>query len=193
MRLRNLCSKWYYKHVFHEFGINATISSALKIHHPENITICNNVRIGKYNWLAAVPFTGDSCCNLVFKDGVTIGDFNHIYATGSIVFEKNALTANYVYISDNLHSFEEINTPISQQPIKQLQHVIIGEGCWIGEHVSIIGASVGKNSVIGANSVVTHDIPDYCVAVGAPARIIKRYNPETKLWEKTDKDGNFLN
>ena len=91
-----------------------------------------------------------------------------------------------------MHCFEDINTPIKNQPIKQLKIVVIGEGCWIGEHVSIIGASVGKHSVVGANSVVTHDIPDYCVAVGSPARIIKRYNFDTKQWEKTDKDGNFL-
>jgi acetyltransferase-like isoleucine patch superfamily enzyme len=49
--------------------------------------------------------------------------------------------------------------------------------------VSIIGANVGKNSVIGANSVVTSDIPDYSVAVGAPAKVIKRFNQDTKRWE----------
>jgi serine/threonine protein kinase len=91
-----------------------------------------------------------------------------------------------------LHSFEDISVPIKDQPIKQLKNVVIGEGCWIGEHVSIIGASIGKHSVVGANSVVTHDIPDYCVAVGSPAYIIKRYNFESRKWEKTDRKGNFI-
>ena len=48
------------------------------------------------------------------------------------------------------------------------------------------GVKVGEHCVIGANSVVTKDIPDYCVAVGMPARIIKRYNFKTNTWERTD-------
>ena len=48
----------------------------------------------------------------------------------------------------------------------------------------ILGASVGKHCVIGANSVVTKDIPDYCVAVGSPAVVVKRYNTINKKWEK---------
>jgi acetyltransferase-like isoleucine patch superfamily enzyme len=50
----------------------------------------------------------------------------------------------------------------------------------------VSGASVGKHCVIGANAVVTHDIPDYSVAVGIPARVIKRYNFETQQWEKVE-------
>lgn len=87
-----------------------------------------------------------------------------------------------MYISDNLHGFNDINTPIKDQPLCQLKEVTIGSGSWIGENVCIIGASVGKNSVVGANSVVTHDIPDYCVAVGAPAKIIKRFDSEKQKW-----------
>ena len=57
-------------------------------------------------------------------------------------------------------------------------NVEIGDGTWIGENVCIIGASIGKQCVIGANSVVLKDIPDYCVAVGLPAKVIKKYNFE---------------
>lgn len=169
---------------FKNYGKRSYILAPLKIHCPENISIGNNVRIGNHSWIAAVPLTSDKKCELVFHDGATIGDFNHIYATGSVVFEKDALTANFVYISDNLHCFEDIEAPIINQPIKQLRHVTIGEGCWIGEHVSIIGSSIGKHSVIGANSVVTHDIPDFCVAVGNPAKVIKKYDFNLKQWIK---------
>ena len=74
--------------------------------------------------------------------------------------------------------------PVKYQPIKQLNEVYIGDGCWIGENVCIIGASIGKNSVIGANAVVMKDIPDYCVAVGAPARVIKKYDFDLQEWIK---------
>ena len=70
--------------------------------------------------------------------------------------------------------------------MKQLNEVLIGEGSWIGENVCIIGAFVGKNSIVGANSVVTNNIPDYCVAVGAPARVIKRYDHKDNQWVKNN-------
>ena len=70
--------------------------------------------------------------------------------------------------------------------MKQLNEVLIGEGSWIGENVCIIGASVGKNSIVGANSVVTNNIPDYCVAVRAPARVIKRYDNKDNQWVKNN-------
>ena len=69
----------------------------------------------------------------------------------------------------------------------------IGSYCGIYNNVVInAGVNIGTHLTIGANSVVTTDIPDYCVVVGAPAYIVKRYNPITCLWEKTDKQGNFL-
>ena len=97
-----------------------------------------------------------------------------------------AAIKNKVYISDNLHSYADLSKPIIEQPIKQLKKIRIGEGSWIGENVCVIGASIGKHCTIGANSVVTHDIPDYSVAVGAPARVVKRYNEMTQKWEKIE-------
>lgn len=55
---------------------------------------------------------------LIIEDGCVIGDFNHIFATNEIVIRKNVLTANNVYISDNLHSYNDINSPIVKQPIQ---------------------------------------------------------------------------
>ena len=66
--------------------------------------------------------------------------------------------------------------------MENLRSVSIGDGSWIGENVCILGANIGKHSVIGANSVVLQDIPDYCVAVGSPARVVRKYDFETKKW-----------
>ena len=65
-----------------------------------------------------------------------------------------------------------------------MSEVTIGEDSWIGENVCICGASIGKHCVIGANSVVTKDIPDYCVAAGIPAKVIKKYNFEKNSWDR---------
>ena len=92
------------------------------------------------------------------------------------------MIADKVYISDNLHEYTNVCIPIIEQPIIQKKNVSIGSGSWIGENVCIIGATIGKHCVIGANSVVTHDIPDFSVAVGSPAKIIKRYDFSQNKW-----------
>ena len=77
--------------------------------------------------------------------------------------------------------------PIKGQGIdmKPDAHIIIDEGTWLGTKVTVVGkVHIGKHCIIGANSVVTKDIPDYCVVAGIPARIIKRYNFSTQQWEK---------
>lgn len=182
-----------YQHSFKNFGKKSYLNFPLKIAGAENISIGHNTFIGYKSWLAAVPHTGfDKECSLVIDDGVSIGNFAHIYATKKIHIQKSVLIADKVYISDNLHSYEDISTPIIEQEIIQKDEVIIGQGSWIGEGVCIIGAKIGKNCVIGANAVVTKDIPDYCVVVGIPAKIIKRYCFEQQKWLKTDSQGNFI-
>lgn len=173
-----------YKLLFRQIGSRTRIHKPLKIDGYKNIALGNKVTIGDEGWLACLPLTGNKKCSLVIEDGSCIGNFNHIYATSKIHIEKKVLTADKVYITDNLHSFDLVSIPILEQPIKQIKEVIIGEGAWVGENVCIIGACVGKQSIIGANSVVTKDIPDYCVAVGSPARVIKKYNFTNKTWEK---------
>lgn len=180
--LRYRIYRLWWRCQFQSFGCKSTIISSMSIDGPENIRIGNHVFVAYKTWLAALPHTGESTCLLELQDGVTIGHFNHIYATKKIVIEKNVLTADRVYISDNLHGYKDISIPIKMQPIIQRGEVVIGEGSWLGENVCVLGVKIGKNCVIGSNSVVTKDIPDYCVAVGIPAKVIKRYNIETCEW-----------
>lgn len=181
------CFKYiYYKLIFGKIGYKTRIYKTLRIEKPKNIFIGDKVYIGQFAWLAANPLTNAKNCSLVIGDGSYIGNFAHIYCTSSIVIGKKVLIADKVYISDNLHKYENIEISVLDQEIKQLQPVVIGDGSWLGEHVCIIGATIGKHCVIGANSVVTKNIPDYCIAVGSPAKIIKRFDLMTKKWEKTD-------
>lgn len=174
---------WRYILIFRKISWKSRVFSPLSIEGGKNIQIGRKVVIQKKTWLAAMPHT-NQIPNLTIEDGCMIGNFNHIYCTGKITICKYVLTADKVYISDNIHTYENINLPILQQPVKQLKEIVIGQGAWLGENVCVIGASVGKGSVIGANSVVNKDIPDYCIAVGAPAKVIKKYNFDTKKWER---------
>ena len=168
---------------FGKYGSHSLILHPLQIDGAKNIQIGKRVYIQSHSWLAAMPLTGKTA-ELLIGNGCSLGHFNHIYATQSIVLENDVLTADKVYISDNQHTYTNVEVPIKEQSIKQDKPVRIGQGSWLGENVCVIGANIGKHCVIGANSVVTKDIPDYSVAVGAPAKVIKQYNATTNQWEK---------
>jgi acetyltransferase-like isoleucine patch superfamily enzyme len=167
---------------FKKLGKNIKLLFPLVIEGKQYIEIQDNVNLAKGIYLAATNQTGHTP-EIIIGRGTRLGNFNHIYATRSIVIGENVLTSERVYISDNLHNYTDINRPIIAQEINQVSNVRIGSGSWLGQNVCVIGCSIGKNCVIGANAVVTRDIPDYCVAVGIPAKVIKKYNPELKLWQ----------
>lgn len=167
-----------YKWQFGKLGTRSYIKNPLKLNGKSNIFIGDHVLVNDLTWLES----HHKKSVLTIGDGSCIGNFNHIYCLNEINIGKKVLTADKVYISDNTHAYEDPSIPIMDQPIKALQPVSIGDGAWIGENVCIIGASVGKGSVIGSNSVVTKDIPDFSIAVGTPAKVIKQFDSETKKW-----------
>lgn len=181
----------FYKLSFARIGNGSKLVRAM-VDGYKRISIGSNVYINAHGWLACVPLTGEKNCFLSIGDATYIGRFCHFYATKGITIGNKVLIADKVYLADNLHGYADINKPVIDQPIRQTKEVVIGDGAWLGENVCVIGASVGKQSVIGANSVVTQDIPDFCVAVGSPAKIIKRYSFEKTAWLKTNEQGEFI-
>lgn len=130
--------------------------------------------------------------SLVFGNNVQLNDFVHIVAMDSVVIGNNVLMASHIFISDNSHGSyhgDDDDSDPQVPPIKRkypTNPISIGNNTWICEGVMVMpGASIGKGCVIGAHSIVRGTIPDYCIAVGNPAKIIKKYNFETKRWERT--------
>lgn len=153
-----------------------------------NSTIWNNARLEgvfRYNDTILSP-------SIIIQDGVSIQQDLHLTCANKIEIGKNTAIAARVTITDIHHPYTDISKPIERQDI-EVKEVIIGEECKIYNGAVILpGVHIGKHVSIGANSVVNKDIPDFCVVAGAPARIIKRYNPKSQQWERTDKQGNFL-
>jgi len=172
----------FYGFVFKSFGKHSLIVKPVSIEGKKYIRIGDKVFVHGYSWIGALPIEGGSP-ELVIDDRCTIGHFNHIISVGSVIIENDVITADRVYIADNFHSYQDPDIPVKDQPVIYAGKVRIGEGSWLGENVCIIGASVGKHCVIGANAVVTKDIPDYSVAVGIPAKVIKTYNSLSGKWE----------
>lgn len=128
---------------------------------------------------------------LVFGHGVQINDYVHMVAMNKISIGNNVLMASHVFISDNSHGSYKGDIRDSNPMIPPTEReyytapVTVGNNVWIGEGVCIMpGVSIGEGCVIGAHSIVTKDIPDFCIAVGSPAKIVKKYNFKTNHWDK---------
>lgn len=110
----------------------------------------------------------------------SIGEYNHITACNKITIGDGLLTGRYVYIGDNAHgslSWEEADIPPSKRHLQSKGEIVIGRNVWIGDKVSIFGGvTIGDNVILGANSIVTHDIPSNCMAAGVPAKIVNELN-----------------
>ena len=178
-----IITKYGLKRRFKSIGINSVINKPLQLDSTRSIVLENNVYIAENAWLMG---NAEKHETLRIGEGTVIGHYSHIIARKSVTIENNVLIADKVFISDCTHAYEDPNVPVIQQSVNLLEAVKIGEGSWLGENVCVCGASVGKHCVIGANSVVKKDIPDYCVAVGSPARIVKRYDFNKKKWVKAE-------
>jgi acetyltransferase-like isoleucine patch superfamily enzyme len=112
---------------------------------------------------------------LTIGDRCVIGRGSHIVAHESVTIGDDVWTGPYVYITDQNHGYEDLDAPIGRQfPVNR--PVSIGAGSWLGAGAIILpGASIGRNVVVAAGSVVRGQVPDYCVVAGVPARVVREH------------------
>mgnify|MGYP000209152108 CR=1 FL=1 len=168
---------------FGAFGQNSIICfPQTTIFNEQYIHIGANTMIGSHVALSAGMIPGQECLtNPVVRigDRCLIGRGSGIVGHLAIDIGNDVWTGHHVYITDQNHGYENVDIPISQQT--QMERAVsIGDGSWLGAGTVVLpGAQIGKHVAVGANSVVTGALPDYCVAVGVPARVIKQYSKES--------------
>ena len=140
------------------------------------IRIGSGTMIGPQVALSAGMVPGQHCLSdtvVSIGDRCLIGRGSGIVGHLSIEIGDDVWTGHHVYITDQNHGYDDPDLPISMQ-VQPERPVSIGAGSWLGHGVVVLpGATIGRNVVIGANSVVTGTIPDHSIAVGAPARVIR--------------------
>lgn len=163
------------KKAFQSFGSQSIICSHAKIVCGKKIVVGDNVGIGRYGVIEAYG-PGDTL--IIISDGCCLGEMNHLTAYTGIFLGKNVLTGRRVTISDNGHGIFEkhsLDTAPLKRPVTSKGGVIIGDNVWIGENCTILAnVHIGNGAIIGANAVVTSDIPAYSCAVGVPAHVVKK-------------------
>ena len=174
--LRTLLTRWSYISV----GRHSYIGKPIFIQR-KGIRIGNNVRI--YPGMRAELTCKDAVID--FCDNISVGQNLHIVCyKGNLQIGKNTTISGNVFISNVDHCYSDIGIHILEQELVY-KETLIGENCFIGYGAVILpGTKLGKQCIIGSNSVVKGEYPDYCVIAGAPAKIIKKYNPMSRKWER---------
>lgn len=146
------------------------------IFNEQYIQIGSGTMFGPQATLSAGMVPGQT---MVSDPVISVGD-RCLFGKGSgivghlrITIGDDVWTGHHVYITDQNHGYDDLDLPISRQVMPE-RAVSIGDGSWLGHGTVVLpGATIGRHVVIGANSVVTGDIPDFSVAAGVPARVIK--------------------
>lgn len=125
----------------------------------------------------------------IFSPKIVIG--NRVTATGGltiaatqeITIEDDVMLASNVLVADGLHGYEHANAPYKYQRMFRIAPIVIKRGSWIGQNVVVMpGVTIGELAIVGANSVVTRDVPPRSIAVGSPARVTKRWDSVKQRW-----------
>ena len=183
VKVRRKLRYYYYSFLLGKAGKKILFQGKVYFNNPSDIYIGNKVfvgpfcRIETYSNLKFRP-------QLIIESEVSIQHAVHIYCANRVEIKEGALIASGCMITDNNHGINPEGDLYLKQPLLY-RKTIIGKGVWLGENVSVnAGSEIGERSIIGSNSVVSGRIPPFSMAVGAPAKVIKKYNFSTKCWEK---------
>ena len=184
--LRLLISIFYTKFFFPKARL---IRLPFDIRNKKHISIGKNLTTGLGCRFEAYPISNHIV--LYLGDDIQMNDYVHITAMEKVQIGNNVLLASKIYISDCSHgsySGNEFDShPDTYPKTRPLfsKPVTIEDNVWLGEFVSVLpGVTIGKGTIVGANSVVSKSLPAYIIAVGSPAKPIKKFNFRTSRWEK---------
>lgn len=173
-RLRDKACSLAFSGSFHRFGRRTVICLPVRLGGEGHMEIGAGVYVGAGSWIEVMG-APDSSPVISIGDETSISGFCTITAVSKVVIGRSVLIARNVHISDHSHQFASKEIPVKDQGICRISPVHIQDGAWIGHGVVICpGVTIGRNAVVGANSVVREDVPDHCVAAGVPARIVRR-------------------
>lgn len=170
---------------FGSFDRTSYMAKPLRLINPRYIHIGKHVTILPNARIECIRRWNTSLCHgeLVIGDGTSIEQNCHIIAGNKLEIGKDVTISAFVYIADCGHSIGDVTQSVMKQSL-DIKQTKIGDGAFIGIGARIMpGVTIGEHAIIGANAVVTKDVPPYHMVGGVPARILKKYDFEKKEWD----------
>jgi acetyltransferase-like isoleucine patch superfamily enzyme len=174
-----------------------------RIMNPERIYFGNNVFIGPGSLLFAMSHYPTVSMQppdkklpvqhfdskIIIGNNVTATEGLQIAACREVNIGDDVMFASNVHINDGMHGYERADEPYKYQKMFRIAPIKIKRGCWIGQNVVILpGVEIGEFTIIGANSVVTRSLPKQSIAVGAPAKVVKKWDKQSQEWLPVESD-----
>ena len=172
-------------------GRNVTFGSHVTLRHPHKVRIGDNVVIddgccldakGTDNQgiqIGSGVFIGRntilSCKNgdIVIDDEANVGFNTEIFSAARVHVGRKVLIAAYTYLVGGDHMYDRVDIPVLDQP-RNARGIDVGDHVWLGAHVVVTdGSTIGRDAIIGAGAVVVGEIPEYAIAVGTPAKVVR--------------------
>ena len=142
----------------------------------------NKFELGENSVVEDFATVNNGVGDVIIGDRTIIGIGNVII--GPVKIGNDVMFAQNIVVSGLNHGYEDVSLPPSVQKVNTAQ-ITVNDNVWIGANSIITaGVSIGKHALIGGGSVVTKNIPEYTVAVGNPAKVVKKYNFELNTWER---------
>ena len=170
--------QWFVNPFYHKKGKGAIVRPRTRM----DVVPWNKFELGDDSTIEDFSAINNGVGPVIIGDRTKIGLSNTII--GPVTIGNDIRLAQNITLSGLNHNYEDVSMPIHVQGVSTAP-IVIEDETWIGANVVVVaGVTIGKHSIVAAGSIVTKDIPPYSVAVGNPARVLKKYNPETKIWEK---------
>lgn len=186
--VRYAITQLYWRARMQRLGSRSLIFKPILIGNPRFISIGNRTTIRDLARLEALdPVADGKKPNLSIGNGVNIEQGAHIICQNSVTIEDDVSITPYCVIADAIHPFHDpdqlpkIGARLDRDAIHPVR---IGRGTFVGAHSVILpGVTIGAGCVIGAGSVVSRDVPDFCIAAGVPARVIRVFDFDSRTWK----------
>jgi acetyltransferase-like isoleucine patch superfamily enzyme len=178
-------SHFFYRHIFGSMGRRCLIRKPVSLYNTRYIHLGDRVWIGTGVRLDAIVDKPSRVPELRIGNNVNIEQNVHIVCHNRVRIGDNVSITGHCAIVDTTHPYEDVHDPrpIGSRVLDEDSFVEIGDGSFLGfGSIVMPNVRIGKHCVIGANACVTKDVPDYSVATGNPAVVIRRYDPATDRW-----------
>lgn len=171
--------KWFVNPLFHKRGRRSCLRRRTRL----DVVPWNKFELGSESTIEDFSAINNGVGDVIIGDRSRVGLSNTIIGPARI--GNDVRLAQNVVLSGLNHNYQDIDTPIHVQGVSTAP-IVIEDESWIGANAVIVpGVTIGKHSIVAAGSVVTSDVPPFSVVGGNPARPIKKYNIETKIWTKS--------
>lgn len=187
-RANTLWKHWTYP--FAGFGKNVSIHHRCDISRTvsNRIQIGNHVYIANGSWLTSPQSGLGESPSIILRDGCKIGRRCTLSGKNHVELEQDVLLGPSVLIMDHNHEYSDIERPIYEQGVTPGGRIVIERNCWLGYGATILcnqgELRIGRNSIVGAGSVVTRSFPPFSIIAGSPAILLKTFDQHTKQWVK---------